>query len=96
MNTINRLSSVVTVDSVRNERMVWFSWKRAMISPVLRFAKNGSGSDRACLKNPDIMEKSMLRIMKLDRNARIRLVSWVNTLARIRPTIRTCSSDTFS
>jgi hypothetical protein len=40
MNTINRFSKVVTVDSVRKARIVWFSENRARMSPVLRLAKN--------------------------------------------------------
>ena len=58
---------MVTVDSVRKARMVWFSWKRARMSPVLRLAKKENGSDIVCLKNCDIIVKSMLRTMKLAR-----------------------------
>ena len=55
------------VDSVRKARMVWFSWKRAKMSPVLRLAKKENGSDSVCLKNCDIIAKSMLRTMKFDK-----------------------------
>ena len=34
----------MTLDSVRKARIVWFSWKRAKMSPVLRLAKNAYGS----------------------------------------------------
>ena len=41
MNTISRLSTVVTVDSVRKARIVWFSWKRAKMSPRLALGEEG-------------------------------------------------------
>ena len=95
MKTISRFSTVVTVDSVRNARIVWFSWKRAKMSPVLRLAKNENGSDMVCLKNCDIIAKSMLRTMKFARYARIVDISCENTLEMIRPTISRCSRLTF-
>ena len=95
MKIISRLSTVVTVDSVRKARIVWFSWKRAKMSPVLRLAKNEYGSDSVCLKNCDIMSKSSLRTMKFASFARIVAMSWVNTCETIRPTISRCSRLTF-
>jgi len=89
------LSTVVTVDSVRKARIVWFSWKRAKMSPVLRLAKNEYGSDNVCLKNCDIIAKSSLRTMKLARNARVVAINCVNTFEMIRPTISRFSRLTF-